>query len=374
MRRAASSGDPSSAGQASAALGQLREAQRRLEQEQGARGQRDMQSAQQQAEEIARQHRELSQEAMSLTQSNTTGRPNDKARQVAQEKYELEAKVNELEKQIDRMSGEMRRNDREASRKLQEAADGIRNNRLEEQIHYSGSLMRQSGQTSPDLERNIGNEIDNLKRKLGEAAGAVGEGDKNNRMANNLDRARNLVRGVDSMQQQMREGQAAANKGSRANKVSRANRANRANRVSRANRASRANKASRVSKANRASRVSRASRASRDKVASRARGSRPVTAAATIATAAAAQVRRPTVITGADGVSGCTRPERFAPSAIRRAIGPARLSVSAISCATTARTRPISTRFCGRCASSMTTASTGTRASSSGSRRRLQKG
>jgi hypothetical protein len=67
--------------------------------------------------------------------------------------------------------------------------------------------MRQSGQTSPDLERNIGNEIENLKRKLGEAAGAVGEGDKNNRMTNNLDRARNLVRGVDSMQQQMREGQ-----------------------------------------------------------------------------------------------------------------------------------------------------------------------
>lgn len=206
MRRAASSGDPGSAGQASAALGQLREAQRRLEQEQGARGERDMQSAQQQAEEIAREHRDLSQEALSMTQAGG-GRPTDRARQNAQKKYELEAKVNELEKQLDRMSGEMRGSEREASRKLQEAAEGIRDNRLEERIHYSGSLMRGGGQTDPKLESDIGTEIDALRRKLGEAAKAVGQGDKDNRMANSLDRARNLVRGVDSMQQQMREGQ-----------------------------------------------------------------------------------------------------------------------------------------------------------------------
>ena len=61
------------------------------------------------------------------------------------------------------MSGEMRRTERDASRKLQEAADGIRNNRLEEQIHYSGSLMRAERADQCRLERNIGNEIENLR-------------------------------------------------------------------------------------------------------------------------------------------------------------------------------------------------------------------
>ena len=205
MRRAASSGDPGSAGQANAALGQLREAQKRLEQEQTARGERDMQSAQQQAEEIAREHQELASEASSMTKMG--GGRSDRARQVGERKYALEAKVNELEKQLDRMSGEMRRDEREASRKLQEAADAIRDNRLEEKIHYTGSLMRQQGQTDTSLEGDIGSEVDGLRRKLAEAANSVGKGDTGDRMTNNLDRARNLVRGVDSMQQQMREGQ-----------------------------------------------------------------------------------------------------------------------------------------------------------------------
>ena len=39
----------------------------------------------------------------------------------------------------------------------------------------------------------------------------MGQGNKNDRMASNLDRARNLVRGVDSMQQQMRNGQQSQN-------------------------------------------------------------------------------------------------------------------------------------------------------------------
>ena len=129
------SGDPR-AGQASAALGQLREAQRRLEQEQEPAG-----SA------ICRARSRWRKTSPANTSSSHRKRcrrhiecDGPRQRPIApdwpEEAYELEAKVNELEKQIDRMSGEMRRNEREASRKLQEAADGIRNNRLEEQIHY----------------------------------------------------------------------------------------------------------------------------------------------------------------------------------------------------------------------------------------------
>src|SRR4029079_3438640 len=103
--------------------------------------------------------------------------------------------------------GRTPRDEKDASRKLQEGADSIRDNRLEEKIHYTGSMVRQQGQTDPTLEGDISSDIESLRKKLGDAARAVGQGDKGNRMQASLDRARNLTRGVDSMQQQMREGQ-----------------------------------------------------------------------------------------------------------------------------------------------------------------------
>ena len=82
----------------------------------------------------------------------------------------------------------------------------------------------------------------------------------------------------------------------------------------------------------------------------------------------------PTATTGADGVSASTRRAKFAISATRLATGPARRSVFAINCATTAQTRRTSTRCCAPCASSTTTASTRTRESSSGCRRQVAEG
>lgn len=204
MRRAAASGS-GSAGQAGAALGQIRDAQRRLEQEQNARGTRDMQDARQQADEIAREQKDIANEVAQLGQNG--GPRGQRAQQTIERKNQLESKIGDLEKQLDKMSGEMRRAERDASRKIQEAADSIRDNKIKEEVHYSASLLRQGGQTDSSLEGDIGANIDAMRNKLGQAASAMGQQDKSTRMANNLDRARNLVRGVDSMQQQMRQGQ-----------------------------------------------------------------------------------------------------------------------------------------------------------------------
>ena len=153
------------------------------------------------------------------------------------------------------MSGEMRRNDREASRKLQEAADGIRNNRLEEQIHYSGSLMRQSGQTNADLERNIGNEIENLAAQTGRGGERRRRG-RQEQPHGQQPRSRAQPRARRRLDAAADARRAARSAGpSRASKVSRASRASKVSRVSRANRVSRA------SRVNRASRASRANKA-----------------------------------------------------------------------------------------------------------------
>jgi hypothetical protein len=209
MRRAAASGS-SNAGQAQAALGQLRDAQRRLEQEQNARGQRDMQDAQQQADELAREQRDIASEVAQLGQNGGAGNRGQRAAQLSERKNQLESKMGDLEKQLDKMSGDMRRDEKDASRKLQEAADSIRDNKLKEKVRYTNSMLR-GGQTNNELEGDISSGIDALRNKLGQAQAAMGQGKKNDRMANNLDRARNLVRGVDSMQQQMREGRPGQN-------------------------------------------------------------------------------------------------------------------------------------------------------------------
>jgi hypothetical protein len=203
MRRAAASGS-SSAGQASAALGQIRDAQRRLEQEQSARGTRDMQDAQQQADQLAKEQRDIANEAAQLGQSGANR--SQKTAQLTERKNQLESKLGDLEKQLDKMSGDLRKDEKDASRKVQEAADGIRDNKLKERVRYTNSMLR-NGQTDASMEGDITAGIDALRNKLGQAQAAMGQGNKSDRMANNLDRARNIVRGVDSMQNQMRQGQ-----------------------------------------------------------------------------------------------------------------------------------------------------------------------
>src|SRR5438132_2137697 len=209
MRRAAASGS-SSSGQAQAALGQLRDAQRRLEQEQTNRGQRDMKDAQQQADELVREQKEIANDVAQLGQNGASGTRGQRAAQLSERKSQLESKIGDLEKQLDKMSGEMRRDEKDASRKVQEAADSIRENKLKEKVHYTSSMLR-GGQTSNEIEGDVSAGLDALRNKLGQAQSAMGQGNKNDRMGRNLDKAQNLVRGVDSMQQQMRNGQQGQN-------------------------------------------------------------------------------------------------------------------------------------------------------------------
>src|SRR5947208_1834411 len=205
MRRAAASGS-SSSGQAQAALGQLRDAQRRLEQEQTNRGQRDMKDAQQQADDLAREQKEIAKDVAQLGQNGASGTRGQRAAQLSERKSQLESKIGDLEKQPDKMTGAMRRDEKDASRKVQEAADSIRDNKLKEKVHYTNSMLR-GGQTSNEIEGDVSAGLDALRNKLGQAQSAMGQGNKNDRMGRNLDKAQNLVRGVDSMQQQMRNGQ-----------------------------------------------------------------------------------------------------------------------------------------------------------------------
>lgn len=203
MRRAAATGDPSAAAQASAALERLRDAQRKLEEQAGARGARDLNDAMRKAEEIAREQADIAGDVAEMGQP---GGGREKAPQVNQRKDALERKVADLERQLDRTAGDMRKDQRDASRKLSEAANGIRDDKIKEKIRYSKAMVQAgAAEQARSIEESIGSNINDLRRRLADANAAMGKASKTDRMADSLEKARQMARGIDSLDQRMRE-------------------------------------------------------------------------------------------------------------------------------------------------------------------------
>lgn len=204
MRRAAAKGDPSAAGQAAAAADRIRDAQRQLTRNQSARGERDVKDAQRQANEIAQEQQDIARTAQQLPQAGPDRF--QKAQTLGQRKDALEGKVADLEKQLDRMIGEQTKDSRDAARKLTEAASGIRDNKIKEKIRYSKSLLGSGApeQYARNFEEEIGANIDQLRKKIDEAAAASGQQGKD-RSGDALDKARELSRGLDSLGRRMQE-------------------------------------------------------------------------------------------------------------------------------------------------------------------------
>src|SRR4029079_11669550 len=118
---------------------------------------------------------------------------------------QLAGKVDQLEKQLDRTAGDMFKNERDASRKLNDAAHAIHRKPIRDKIRYSDQLLRGGSQTSDvaSFDRDIQNNLDDLKAKIGEAASAVGN-TKPDRNAKALDKARALSEGMQSLGERMR--------------------------------------------------------------------------------------------------------------------------------------------------------------------------
>ena len=204
MRQSSAEGQAGAA-QAAAALERLQEAQRRLQQNQSGRGERDVKDAVRQAEEIAREQQQIADEVRGLEQAGA-GRQ-DKVQQLSARKDQLDSRVAELEKHLDRAAGELARSERETARKLSEAAGSIRDNRLRDKIRYSRSMIRAGVQASDAaaFEGEIAGNIGEMQKRVDEAAAALGASARTDQMASALERAQDLARGLESMDQRMRE-------------------------------------------------------------------------------------------------------------------------------------------------------------------------
>jgi hypothetical protein len=117
----------------------------------------------------------------------------------------MDAKVADLQQQLEKIANEMRRDEKDAARKLDEAAGSIRDKRIREKIRYTkGALQGAGSQYARGMEEDIALNLQNLQKKIDDAAGAVGKASKQDAVARAADKTRDLVRGMESLDQRMR--------------------------------------------------------------------------------------------------------------------------------------------------------------------------
>lgn len=205
MRRAAANNDNLGFTEAGTALDRLREVQDRLQQEQTNRLERDIEEALGRANRLADEEREVASAVNGLPDLSDDVRT-ERQQTLMERKDAMEAEVADLERQIDSTSAEFRREERRASQSLQDAANSIRDNKLKEKIRYTKGVIRsRASDTAKVFEDQITNDIEDLREHLRAAADAVGdtEGDS---MTQALDRTRDLMRGLESLEQRMWQG------------------------------------------------------------------------------------------------------------------------------------------------------------------------
>ncbi|MEX0912549.1 MAG: DUF4175 family protein, partial [Gemmatimonadota bacterium] len=206
MQRAAANSRSGNTGQTQEAMDRLREATRRLQREQAQGLQSEAEDIARRAQQLAEEQRQISREIDDLPSDSRERSPME--RELIDRKDAQASEVGEMQEQLDRLANEARQEQPDASRRLRAAADAIRDNDLEQRIRASRANVRPNmpSEFRRRIEEQIQEGLDELRERAGEASRAVSttqesQGDEN------LDRARDLVRDLQSMQERLRQGQ-----------------------------------------------------------------------------------------------------------------------------------------------------------------------
>ena len=229
MRRSATGANDGGVSQGAAALDRLQEARRLLDENRSARTARDLDDAVRKAEKIANDQRQIAGDVDKLGKGAASGSPDAaEANRVTGRQKEMENDVRQLEGQLDRMRRDSQKDHAEASKKMQEAVTSMRENRLADRVQASQRLTEAlvQGRVPTDyakqFESAITDGVEEMRQKVNEAA-AASRGEADGKAASkSLDRARDLVRGQESLADRMRQrrlGEGAGDQGdtSRAN-------------------------------------------------------------------------------------------------------------------------------------------------------------
>jgi hypothetical protein len=203
MRRAAANSRNGGAAQGQAALERLREARRALEQNRSADLQREIDDALSRARRLSEQQRGVISDVDRLGAADRYSA--ERMRRLIERKEEMAGEITDLEAQLDRLARESRSDQRDASRRLQEAANAIRDDKLEEKVLYSRGVVQQRSQEyARNFEEQIARDLENLEEQIAAAREAIGES-REQRLARTLDRARDLSRSLESLEERIGE-------------------------------------------------------------------------------------------------------------------------------------------------------------------------
>jgi hypothetical protein len=213
MRRAAS-GSPNAQGQGSAALERLRGATQKLENARAGSAAQDVKELQRRAEELGQRQREIAEGVAELPGAAGTER-GERMRRLSERKDGLSSEVSRLEADAERLARETRRDQPGSANKLSEAAGAIRDTRLRDKIAYSKALMGSSStEAIRNLEGLIGENLEEVAEKIRSAAGALTENSGLER-DRALEKARDLVKGLESLRDRIEERGQAGSQGAR---------------------------------------------------------------------------------------------------------------------------------------------------------------
>ncbi len=214
MRRAAANGSRGS-GDAAQADKALSDARRLLDQERNGRSSRDLSDAMKTAQQLADQEKKVQSDEQKLTQAQTGAsggaagsqqQMKDLQQSIADQKAAMANEVKDLKSQLDRMSNDSRRDQKDLSRALGGAADTLRGRKTEEKLRYSSGAAR----TAPaewlnSTEPQIASDIADLGQRMQQAQSAAQSGNGQRQQAQAADKTRDLVRGLESMDERMRQ-------------------------------------------------------------------------------------------------------------------------------------------------------------------------
>ena len=205
MRRSAAAGGNRSAAEAAAALERLEDARRLMDRERTQRVQSGADDALRRIQQLQQQQREIAEVVQRLGQGSGAER-SEQAREIMEQKDELTRGVQDVQQQLDRMARESQREQPAASRSLREGASSIRENQVAEKIQYGKDLInrRASPAQLQNLEESITQNLEELRGHVAEATQNTGP-TQEQRLEGTLDRTRDLVQGLESLEERMDE-------------------------------------------------------------------------------------------------------------------------------------------------------------------------
>jgi hypothetical protein len=201
MRRSATNQGAQGA-EASNAADRLEEARRRLEETRSDRLREDAEDVLSRSRELQRQQERVAESVEELDDMTSPGLREERMRRLEEQKGRMADEVASLEETLDRLAARGRQEQPEAARDLEAAADGIRDDKIQEKVRYSQALVRQEGGPAAErMEEEISGDLERLSERLDEALENFAD-PRSERLDQALDDTRDLVRGLESMGRQ----------------------------------------------------------------------------------------------------------------------------------------------------------------------------